>query len=170
MANYYVYDMGEESFRLMMPLTWVIINNSQPCEKFWTQRIVLKSIDKTKWIYSCCRMPFSWKTPFGYVLTLIFEIIIDFIVVSIYVPNITYFIGLCWLLISIFDIDSPTLYAPIDCSTADIISNTKPYAGKQLKANFLQLVHFYSDAKELSSSVFIEFNSRRTEWQFDSTF
>lgn len=112
--------------------------------------------------YSCCRMPFSWKTPFGYVLTLLFEIIIDLIVVSIYLPNITYFIGLCWLIISIFDIDSPTLYEPINCSTADIISNAK-HADKKLKANFLQLVHFYSDAKELSSSVFIGFNSRRSE-------
>lgn len=88
------------------------------------------------------RMPFSWKTPFTYLLTLIFEIIMDFIVVSIYIPNVTYFIGSCFFLIFIFDIDSPILHASI----------VKPYAndGRQLKANFINIIHFYSDAKGLS--------------------
>lgn len=95
-------------------------------------------------------MPFSWQNPPGFILTMIFEAIVDLISIATYVPLVTYFIGSCWLFICILN-DSPTLSSGNGTST---IANTSDAADDtELKEDFCKMVQFYSDVKELSRSA-----------------
>lgn len=95
------------------------------------------------------RMPFSWKTPVGFVVTMLLEAVIDVIAIVIYVPNGAYFIGTCWLFSCILN-DSPTLSRK-PSSTITIAGTSNAVDDTELKRSFCKMVQFYSDVKEFSS-------------------
>lgn len=83
------------------------------------------------------RLPFNWKNPIGYLLAMIFETILDLVVIAVFVPFTAYFVGSCWLLSCIAD-DIPILNAKRRISHG------------KLKEDFCEMVQFYSGAKEFS--------------------
>lgn len=92
------------------------------------------------------RMPFSWKTPLGFILTIICETFSDAVALAIGVPIITFFVGSCWLFHCILK-NSPTLnrnHARLAASTSHSADDI------ELKRALCKMVQFYSDVKELS--------------------
>lgn len=100
------------------------------------------------------RMPFSWKNPRGFILTMIFETIANVTSILIYVPNITYFIGSCWLFICILN-DAPALSRNVASSSSNANDDI------ELKRELCKMVQFYSDVKELSGFIILILKNER---------
>lgn len=67
----------------------------------------------------------------------------DFLAIAIFIPNVAYFIGSCWLFIGILN-DSPTLNRhTTNAGASNAVDDTA------FKQSFCQMVQFYSDVKEL---------------------
>lgn len=91
-------------------------------------------------------MPFDWRTPFGYLLSWIFECAQTYSTLLCCVPNIGVTIGICWLLISILkDITSELHALKIDRQSQS--SRIK------LKRRFCKILHHYSVLPQLSKKL-----------------
>lgn len=97
------------------------------------------------------RMPFNWKNPFGYFLTMVFEFSTNFVSITIYVLTATLLAGSCWMLCCILD-ESPTLIVIATPATSIFcLTIGTPKAAKiELKKDFCNMVKYHADAKELS--------------------
>lgn len=89
------------------------------------------------------RLPFNWKTPFGYLIATIIISLASLCMLSSAVPTVCIFCGLCWILMEI-----------VKDMTNDLI-NLKARKRfdpnyKQLNRHFFNMVHDFSDAKQLS--------------------
>lgn len=88
-------------------------------------------------------MPFNWRTPLGYTIAFLDELIADTVGVLTYVPLMSFFIGSCWTFIFFIK---------------DITTNDLPFLGIDVrsknrcvesKKRFCKIVNFYADAKGL---------------------
>lgn len=107
-------------------------------------------------------MPFSWKTPFGFLLTMLFETVMDLTALAIFIPVATFFIGSCWQFCCIVD-DSSTLglaVTPVASTSIAVTNGTKKLTARKWKKDFCTLVQFHLDAKELSWNSFSNSKSK----------
>lgn len=132
--NFYVYDLGEDSFYLPWPMLWV------PTAFPRNTHIKLKHIT-----IHFSRLPFDWRTPFGYLVTLAAEYTSINSAVFGFTPIISFFIGSGWFAIWIVKDITSDLAALKDQQVS-----TKRRQ-KELKKKFYYIVRFYSDARELSA-------------------
>lgn len=92
------------------------------------------------------RLPYEWKTPFRYLITMIFEFAGFFATVSAVVPTLSFFIGSCWLLTSIAkDIPTDLSFLAVTHDTHSDISLVTIYQ------RFFTALQCFSDVKQLSS-------------------
>lgn len=85
--------------------------------------------------------------PSGYIAAMLLETLFNFIAVVIFIPNIVYFAGSCWLFIRILK-DAPTLSKKgTSASTNAGVSNAVD--DTELKQRFCKTVQFFSDVKQL---------------------
>lgn len=86
------------------------------------------------------RMPFSWKTPSGYMIAFLDELVSDIVGTATYVPLISFIVGSCWLLITfIKDISSD-----LSSIEAEEISNKTVDDSKKL---LCKIIKFYTDIR-----------------------
>lgn len=114
--------------------------------------------------FICRRLPFDWRTPHGFILAFLYEVITDTVASLTYVPLISFFVGSCWLFIAfVRDItdDLFILYKNVK-SRKNNIALTK---------QFCKIVKIYSNTKELSEVWFNPMPDRSTVLpnDFDAT-
>ena len=88
------------------------------------------------------RLPFDWKTPFGYLLAISAQAAGYFCICSNAPPVIGYMIGSCWLFISFIE-DITTEFLLLNSSEASSNQNDKEF-----KENFCNIIQLYSDVKQ----------------------
>lgn len=86
-------------------------------------------------------MPFDWKTPLGYTIAFLDELIADAAGVLTYVPLISFFIGSCWAFI--FFIKDVTVN-DLHFFKVDVRSKNSSVESRK---RFCKIVVFYAEAK-----------------------
>ena len=97
-------------------------------------------------IFDSLRLPYNWKTPFGYLITLAAESASTHSALFCTSPIVSFFGGWAWLAIcSLKDIsnDLPEL----------IVGKGTHGRRKEMKKRFCSIILFYSDAKQLSEAL-----------------
>lgn len=149
-VNFYVYNLGEDSFYMPWPMLWV---RSWQMSKTRSKMIW---IEITVFVGYFCRLPFNWRTPLGYIITLAAEYTSINSAVFGFTPIISFFIGSGWFAIWIVkDITN-------DLSALKVKKASSNKQKRELKEKFCYIVRFYSDARELSVLHLVEngFNRR----------
>lgn len=134
-VNYYILDLGDESFLLPRPMMCV--------ENYSAGNCFCQSKFKIEICLRSFRLPFNWRTPHGY-LTAWFLQAIGLFCTVILVPgfNVLYF-GSCWLFVSfVNDITN-------DLPQMNAIKSQRPNYNKR-NSRFCRRVQDYSDLKQLS--------------------
>lgn len=113
------------------------------------------------------RLPFDWKTPFGYLIALLAEFATVHSSSFLFSPVASFFIGSAWLLICFIQ-DITSDLADLNVITTSIQSLT------EMKKRLCYIVGFYSDKKQLNANpmnlfLTIEFNLFAfTDWSMSS--
>lgn len=97
--------------------------------------------------FSSLRVPFSWKTPYGYFFTLIFAAIDCYSTTSACSATVIIIIGSTWVLITIAEDVTNSL---IHLSTIIDSSHTRE---SQIYEQFYNIVELFSNLKELSITM-----------------
>lgn len=98
------------------------------------------------------RVPFDWRSPFGYIMYLMFYVPGIFCVIYAAVPPICFYAGSCLLFIAfVQDIE--------DDLNVLMVKNSDGTHDAKLKAQFFEIVQVYSEVKELGYLVFCLNNS-----------
>lgn len=96
-------------------------------------------------LFVLLRWPFNWRTPVGYLITLSIQCVAIYATVFCAIPLVHLFIGTLWLSISfVEDVTNDLQFLTVDQS-----SNQNYMESRQ---HFCNIVHFYGNAKQLSSS------------------
>lgn len=95
------------------------------------------------------RVPFNWKTPFGYLMVLAFYIIGNFCTTLSSLSTICLLIGSCWLF-NAFARDVTNDLALLK------VNHFKHRHGREFYKRFCNIVHRYSDLKKLSGDKFFD--------------
>lgn len=137
--NYFIYNMGEDSFFLSYPIVYV---------QFITDELSNFVIQiGSKLFY--CRLPFNWRTPHGYLIALIFESIASFTVGSFVVPPICFFIGSCFLITSFVN--------DITVKIAHLHVNKRSEGRNQrIEEDLINIIDDISEVNELSIFIFAQ--------------
>lgn len=130
--NYFIFDLGDESFILFFPAKFV---SSLNLKKMDPSSIHLISFN--------CRWPFDWKTPLGYLIAWLIQSVacaIGAITTTVFFYLI---FGSCWLFIYIAEDTTKDLAA----FNSDITSNAWKKRPESMKS-FCEIVQLYTDAKQ----------------------
>ena len=88
-------------------------------------------------------MSFNWKIPSGYLVAFFDEMIADTVGGLTYVPLISFFIGSCWIIISIIkDIMTDLRFLEVNNGSNKCVA--------ELKKSFCKIIKFYADTKGYS--------------------
>lgn len=133
-VNYFVYDMGDESFLMPRPMM---------CEEKKRFYFIDWNVNQKLIFASFWRLPFNWKTPVGYLVAWIFQSIGFFYTLYQSPSWIGMYFGSCWLFVS-FAKDIANDFPQLNATKAE----RRSYC--ELKGRFCRIVQFHSDMKELS--------------------
>lgn len=137
-ANYFVYDLKDESYYLTVPVMWV-----NYFVTFWPCFIKLIKQIPSNIVW---RLPFNWRTPFGYAVALVAQFTGSYAVLFCASTVFGLFGGSIWLFISITqDINNDLKH--LKCS------KESKKCDQCMKVQFYKIVRFYLDAKQLSYYV-----------------
>lgn len=92
------------------------------------------------------RLPFNWKTPFGYLIAFSLEIASAYTMLFIALTALCLVVGSCWIFIGIVD-DITNDLDRLNCN------DETDHSEQCMKIRFFSTVQLYSDAKQLSSGV-----------------
>lgn len=88
-VNYYIYDLGDESFYLPFRTVYVWINLNDISKCFFVKtNSFLKNL--------ILRLPFDWRTPFGYSIALFIQSVQAFCALLPTAPSFCFFGTTCW--------------------------------------------------------------------------
>lgn len=133
-VNYFVFQLGEESFYLPFPMLWV-------CSIV----IFLMFNFNANLLFCAGRLPFNWKTPIGYFVALATEYAYCYCTLMGFSPIFGFFLGSAWLASTFAkDITNDVI------ELSSISKTSRKKNGKELKKRFWYIIRFYSDAKQLS--------------------
>lgn len=94
--------------------------------------------------FDCWRLPFNWRTPFGYLIALCIECMAVFSIILTTIPLVCFFIGSCWLCIAFAkDITN-------DLSLWNLGGLTSNQSHLKCKMKLCRIVEIHSDVKQLS--------------------
>lgn len=100
------------------------------------------------WFYRLvCRLPFNWKTPVGYPIALIYQIVLAYPSFFHLAPILSFAIGLVRIFIAMIDDISNDLHRLNEMSQ-QISKTTKNH--QQMKTLFAKIINDFSDVKQLS--------------------
>lgn len=137
LLNYFVYDLGDESYVIPYPILYVL-------------KYEVKRVEKTicNLSFPIQRLPFNWRTPFGYLMALICETCAFICMVCMGSPCVGIFIGSCWLLTAFMK--------DITYDLSNLSADVKLKRSKQkINAQFTSIVQDFSDAIQLSGINFL---------------
>lgn len=152
MFNYFILDMGADS---VPDVQYMYLHRNS-----WITPIKINQISSN----SHSRLPFDYKTPFGFVLLTLLQFPWSFCLIFSAVPVICFLIGSCWLLVSfVKDIQNEL----------DLLHTTAMSEQGRLNVTerFCNLVLTYSNVKQLrhlnhyisdSSTIFVEWHNSLT--------
>lgn len=144
--SYFVLDLKKESFFLPYPTMYDPRKGKlKPWPPF--NKINTKSDVDDQNDFLFCRLPFDWKTPFGYVLASVFFAGAIYCLLFGIIPVVCLFVGSCWLFIS-FAKDMTNEISKLNAS-----AKTKNY--RELKKRFPKLIQMHVDVKKLSESFVV---------------
>lgn len=86
LTNYFVFDRKEKSY--ILPISIMYVQNATNSNNSYFQRENPIYLFHTFW-----RLPFDWRTPLGYLLAIVFEIVSFFGVISNVSPSACFAIG-----------------------------------------------------------------------------
>lgn len=88
LTNYFVYDLKEDSYYFTFPIMYAQAMFDSIQSKDFVVLTLLKFV-----LRHSIRTPFDWKTPFGYLITIIVAAIATFQNVSVIVPIVCFTVG-----------------------------------------------------------------------------
>lgn len=144
LTNYFVHDMGNESYEYveLMYVKWISNGKKFRNVSVLYPRFTLNFIQ--------FRLPINRNSLLGYVIFEIFETVGYFCTIYAAVPTIGLYVGVCCLFIHfINDIRENVLNGIRDAKN----SSGTPESEVQVKVRFCHMVELYSDVKQLSASV-----------------
>lgn len=137
-ANYYVYDLKDESF--LMPRPMMCVGNY--LEFQWKKYRPDRYLTLMSFFSFLKRLPFDWKTPSGYLVAWIFQFVGYFCTIFYGPAFIGLYLGSCWLFVAF----AKDLANDLRQSNGNKISR-REY--RELKAKFCRTVHLYAKLKQL---------------------
>lgn len=130
--NYYIKDLGEESFFLPVSVMYV-----------WENGIIqISIIGISMYIFYYNRLPFNWKTPLGYTTAYLFGCISVYTIICSILPTICLTVGSYWLNKAIIK-DIIMDYRILNDKASDINQ-------KEMLELFCKVIEDMSDSKQLS--------------------
>lgn len=148
MVNFYIFDLGDESFVLPSPI-WLGLSHT----------INKNSKNKKNQFLSWWRWPFNWKTPIGYIFVYLDEFTTQNIGALFCVPLLGILVGSCWLTVAYVNDISDEL--------AFLESNKmSKKSANELKEPFCKTINLYSDAKELSNHQLQIQHDHNGNWEY----
>lgn len=146
MANHFIYDLGDESFFLPYRAKWVL--NVARVYFFYRNHLEV-AYKLLVGIRHLLRLPYDWRTPFGYLIILVVQGISTLFTVTTVTPIIGSIVVSCWLFASfIEDITNDLSALSVNGSTRT--STHKITDSAALKEQFCNIIQNHSDIKELS--------------------
>lgn len=138
--GYYVLDLGESAFTLAFPSKWV------PCSKRVSARFI-----RPKWTLINFRLPYNWRTPTRYVLTIVVNLCQYNCNIFIHFAACYLFYGLCKFLMAFTD-DFRHSLVRIDETIRERakLSPKKPFDYNQVKEMLCDTIWLQSNMKQLS--------------------
>lgn len=137
---YFTTNSGSEAFRMPFPVWWVLSRAIFSIILIWMFEAV---IQKHLPFPPLTRLPFNWRTPFGYLIAFSIQYVTVHNMAQIFACYVNFFFGLYQMLMSLVeDIKSELT---ILCEPAD--TNNHPIDVKQKLSEFIE---FHSEVKQLS--------------------
>lgn len=134
--NYYILDLGDESFILFCPTKFVSFKFKTENNSNQLKRHQANFEFNRRW-------PFDWKTPLGYLMAWLVQ---SAMCATAGLTDIVFFnliFGSCWLFIHMSEDTTMDLAA----FNTDITSNRKKIRPQTMKS-FCDIVQLYTDAKQ----------------------
>lgn len=98
------------------------------------------------------RLPYNWRTPLGYLVTLIIQTVASLSCILSIVPAICLLVGLCWLIISfVEDVTN-------DLNALNIGQNTER-SRRIMKERFCSIIQLHMELKQLSIAIRMDADS-----------
>lgn len=143
--NYFILDLDNESYALTYPLMY---DSKLFFFKMWYQMFdLIKNFAFLVFFLPLCRLPFNWKTPFGYVVaSSFFYGTTSTIAISI-APIISLGIGFCQFIIFFINENTRDVHVCNDFAKNAVANPTK------MKKQFCTLIQNYCCVKELSETM-----------------
>lgn len=144
LANYFIYDLNDDSFYLLYPYTCVSFKMHRS-----EHRVTKKRLIGTNIFFSLRsdRFPFNWKTPFRFFIALLVQSASLFAILFGITPLMCFLIGTCYLIVTIVE-DITNELAPLN---ADEVLNRHE---RELTEHLSKIVQLHADAKQLSHIFF----------------
>lgn len=157
-VNYFVYDLGDDSYFLPFPVMYVHHFKFDKSRNF----------NRTEFIYTIInglfsRLPFNWQTPFGYLIALVAQGIAAICTLFSGTLTMSLLVGSCWLFIIIVD-DIANDLPKLD--SGDYSSQRR--RAKVIKY-FCNILECYADLKQLSELAHQCFAELETSKRSDSS-
>lgn len=139
--SYFVLDLKK---RIVFPAISNYVRLTNARMKLYLPKLISKVMLMIKTISVFSRLPFDWKTPFGYFLASIFFAGAIYCLLFGIIPVVCLFVGSCWLFIS-FAKDMTNEISKLNAS-----AKAKDYC--ELKRRFSKLIEMHVDVKKFSES------------------
>lgn len=152
--NYYILDMGDESFNLTSPMMYVnvkikslfyliLIENDREREK-----LIIKPFNVyVIYFFSFSRIPYNWKTPLKYLVTMIAIFLSIIPLISGIISTICILIGSSSLFIAFVN----DLTNDLGFLNVGGVSTTESHM--KMKERFCKIIQNHLDVKELSQLI-----------------
>lgn len=111
------------------------------------------------------RMPFNWKTPFGYLIAFFLETSAFYSIVLGCVPLVCFLVGSCSFFTS-FAKDITEAFRILDIDYRKTKNRKRPKQTGNITESFRNVVQLFADAKQLSRNLTLNF-LHRTVWNND---
>lgn len=133
-TNHLIFNLEDDSYVLPIPMMYVHVHKH---EKFKTKTIF-------HFFFLQKRLPFNWKTPIGYALSIVFVMLITKCVFICVMPTLCFTLG-CGMLTKAF-----IEHLITDFNMFNKKIRKHPDHLKQLKQDFCSIARTFSELKELS--------------------
>lgn len=147
LANYFVFDLGAESFYLPAPMLCVPIRDRR--SHIFTPTLQYSNewrlTQFTNFFFTKIRLPFDWKTPMGYPFAFLLQILAIHATILCTIPCLCSVIGTSWIfVVALKDMTNDLNLLMVDGQSL----NNREETNKR----FCKFVQFYLDLRELSAN------------------